>query len=79
MIEINKPTWQKTTIDNDYVAPASYDHEGGRHKIPTRNKRTGNWVSWQCTCLPLFAAIFPEVVILADELWDIIILYLFHG
>ena len=44
-IETNEPTRQKTTIDTDYMAPASYDQEGGRHKIPAKNERAGNWVS----------------------------------
>ena len=74
-IETNKPTRQKTTINNDYVAPAGNDHEGGRHKIPAKNERVGNWVPWQHARSPLFATIFPEVVILADELWDIFCIY----
>ena len=41
-IETNKATRQKTTIDNDFVAPAGYDHEGGRHKIPAKNEKALN-------------------------------------
>ena len=42
MIETNEPTRQKTTINTDYMAPAGYDHEGGRPKIPAENERAGN-------------------------------------
>ena len=43
-------------------------------KFPPRTKE------WETEChdsarSPLFAAIFPEIVILADELWDIFCIY----
>ena len=37
-IETNKPTWQQTTIDYDYVAPASY--EGRHHKVPAKGLKS---------------------------------------
>ena len=72
MIETNKPTQQKTTTDYNYVA--SDDYEGGRHKIPAKIRKSGK-SSDSAQHWPLFAAIFPEVVILADELWDIFCIY----
>ena len=43
-------------------------------KFPPKDERAGNQVT-ACTCSPLFAAIFLEVVILIDELWDIFCIY----
>ena len=56
----------------NYVAPAGY--EGGRHKIPAKGRKSGK--SNESARSPLFAAIFPEVVGLADKLWDIFCIYL---
>ena len=57
-IETNKPTRQKTTSNNDYVAPAGYElmimsHGGSRHKIPAKNERAGNRARAH-QCLPPF-------------------------
>ena len=56
MIETKETTRQKTAIDADYMAPAGYDHEGGRHKIPAKNERVRNSVMTACAhhCLPPF-------------------------
>ena len=70
MIE-TKPTRQETTINYDYVAWAGYD--GGHHKIPAKGRKSGKLND--SVRAPLFAAIFPEVVGLADKLWDIFFIY----
>ena len=87
-IETNKPTRQKTTIDNDYVAPAGYDHEGcpmvsARAVVALSFPLFRSWREFCDDRLPenfrkLVATILPpfsEVVILADELWDIFCIY----
>ena len=53
------------------MAPASY--EGGHHKIPVKGRKSGKLR--QCSRSPLFAAIFPEVVILAYEMWEVFCIY----
>ena len=74
-IETNKLTRQNTTIDNDYMAPAGYDHEGGRHKTPAKNERAGNLIVMTACALGIICRHFLDVIILTDELWDIFCIY----